>query len=145
MKKKVNYLSFFFLLCMPVLFSCRYKSVKSTSLSHVRHSAKKQEKMQFFPKETHIPDAGSQSEITILKNIPFVETHINEQGPFLFAVDTGVSGLMVSSQLAGKLGLKVSSKKTKIILNTPSGKTNLGRPLDVERVNIGSAVFLHVE
>ncbi|MHC4351716.1 MAG: aspartyl protease family protein [Planctomycetota bacterium] len=143
MKKKVDY--FFFLLFMPVLFSCGCKSSKSMTWSHVKPLANKQNRMQISPKVTHIPDTGSQHEVTLRGNIPFVEVHINRQGPFLFAVDTGVTGLMISNQLARRLGLEISSKDTEIILNTPSGKTNLGRPLEVERVNIGSAVFLEVE
>ena len=38
-----------------------------------------------------------------------------------------------------------SSKNTDVILNTPTGKMNLGHPLEVEKISIGEAEFFEID
>lgn len=142
MKRKFKYRLFLFVL---ILFSIGCKPSKQSFESFIAPVSKNDSKMSLAPKVTHIPGLGTKKEVTIWQNIPFTEVQINNEGPFLFAIDTGVSGLMISSELSQKLKLTVSPKDINIILDTPTGKTNLGRSFEVESVSIGDAIFHQIE
>jgi hypothetical protein len=136
----------FFVLFMPVVFSTGCKSTKPTAKVHAAPVAqKKWNARQVFPEVTIIPDGGVIHEITLWENIPFVEVYINGKGPFVFAVDTGSSLLMISSRLAAPLGLTISTRSIHLAVGTAGGESNFGYPRKVKTVSIGNAVFQQMD
>ena len=130
-----------FLVVIELFSGC----INLTGNKNIANKSINQEKMQLVPEITFVPEGGSQSNITLYKNIPFVEVYINGSGPFLFCIDTGTTSLLLSNELIQKLRLKQSSRNTEVILHTSAGTTNLGRPYEVENVSIGQATFNRLE
>jgi hypothetical protein len=71
---------------------------------------------------------------------PVIELTINDQGPFLFVVDSGAGGTVIDDDLAKKLNLKTIGKA---LTGDVSGQAPKEMPLvAVDRIGIGSAKFL---
>jgi len=105
--------------------------------------------MQLYPDVTQIAGGVTVSPIILQNNLPLVNARINDHGPFLLLVDTGASGLMLSKSLAVQLSLPYSEKfspdESELIMNTPAGRSELGRPARIASVQIGDAVFSNLD
>ena len=93
-----------------------------------------------LPERSLIPVAGADVEMLFSDHLPVVSVMVNGQGPFRFAIDTGLAGsARLDSALVARLGLQ---KVGETLSGDPSGRnarrTDLVR---VESIALGAARF----
>jgi len=93
------------------------------------------------PKVTAIPEQSSALSFEMLGNIPFVQIYVNDRGPFLFVLDTGTTGLVISPQLRNDLDIPYSGRG--INIQSPGGVVS-GPMGFVRSIRIGQAEFQHI-
>ena len=95
--------------------------------------------ISFEPRKTYIPERRAVIPFELAKNTPLVEVYVNDQGPYSFILDTGSTGLMFSHKLVAQINARI--KPVDLVLNTSSGKLELGRARHVKLVRIGGVEF----
>jgi predicted aspartyl protease len=123
------------LIICSILAGCSFSFDQHSHIS--RHRATSE--ISFIPRKIHIPERRVVIPFELAKNIPLVEVYVNDQGPYLFILDTGSTGLMFSHKLAAQINATI--KPVDLVLNTSSGKLELGRARHVKLVRIGGVEF----
>lgn len=92
------------------------------------------------PQITSIPKDGVDTDLTLWQDVPYVKVFINGAGPFIFAIDTGSTGVIVSSRIAHRIKAKMDPTRTKTYLRTPNGRRSVQRII-IDEIKIGEGTF----
>ena len=102
------------------------------------------EALRLRPGRAIVPETPVDLPMTMRGQQPAVEVFINDEGPFLFAIDTGGQGAArVDSSLLEKLGLEVIGQ---VQGSDPSGRQTVGMDrVRLASIRVGDAVFEDVQ
>ena len=97
------------------------------------------------PEQTHLPGNSVTCRFQELggSSIPVVPVYVNGQGPFLFVLDTGSTGLMLSPKTLSSIGSAPPVGK-RISLITPAGTQSIGPLRHISKITLGTAKFYNV-
>ena len=95
---------------------------------------------QLSPVKTGVPEVPVELPIQWIGGLPFVEARVNEQGPFLFLLDTGMLGsVRLRHELAQRLDLAGSGNATESPAGTAGAPTD--SPLCRTTLQLGDVLF----
>ena len=99
----------------------------------------------FVPRLAEAGDTTpAEASLEIRQNIPFVEVMLNDQGPYLFALDTGANVTVVSEALAfhlNTLGSAATESYPGVAKGAAGDEVALKGILHIESLELGEATF----
>lgn len=94
------------------------------------------------PTLTELPATGIVLPTTVHDDFFLVETMVNGSGPFTFLIDTGASGVFVSSELVNKA--KLTTKQMTVELGATGRGTKRVPVAEIDTLSLGKATFRNV-
>ena len=97
------------------------------------------------PRRTSLESAHSVLKASLLSNFLVVETQWDKHGPYHFIIDTGSSATLVTPDLAKRYGGRARGNQAPVRVLGANGQVKLLNPINLKRLDLGSARFEGVQ